>query len=679
MQNKDQKSHLKKLSPQTNYSFLTSTNRLYRDQLPPEYRLPTLIGSECTADLRGINNIDNEEQIPELDFKDALAKFNIKTSDGIECNGKDDKYKIPFISDNSQIRKTYSENEVSKYDADYGRRKSQHNPNINNLAFKWGPDYHHEVNKRILPKSERIKDGINDEYIPNFATFNLAKFGIDENAIDDDDEDDDEAGDIKQFTKTDVNDSFSHLLTTKTKAKPIVIGEKASEKNNDNFEVSDESFKRANSPERNEDRKILASIPKNFSSLSFSYRRKMLTDLLPDNLKNNTEYKNHIVKIIKKNSASTSASSSLSSNIFFAKRTPKKIEPDTNEMGSILLGTWRLGRVFNNGSFGIIRECFNVNDLDNVKAVKIIPLNKSFKCLENYKSEIIMWSKLKNECIVPLHDLKITTDYIFLLMPLYDEGSLFDRVKFWETNRVDFLERYTTIISYIKCVTEAIKYLHENNIHHGDIKLENFLLDDNKPKLCDFGMTNYDKNPTTRMLENVNTKIQNEIQSACKLLSKNSSCSLSTSAESDISDPITGPMSGLKESTTCDTKTETTGNNCNNTDFKEHHINIGSLPYAAPELLKPCPSLVDCKADLWAFGILIYALVLLKLPFWHIYEPRLKLSILEGNWESEEWHVLKNEHREMALLDKLVSGCLTDRKSRLSIFDISDLLNTMTI
>ncbi|OXT14564.1 hypothetical protein B9K06_25770, partial [Bacillus sp. OG2] len=159
------------------------------------------------------------------------------------------------------------------------------------------------------------------------------------------------------------------------------------------------------------------------------------------------------------------------SNIFALKRKPKQIDPDTNEMGSILLNKWRLGRIFNNGGFGIIRECFNVDDVDDIKAVKVIPIKHSLTCLQNFQSEIIMWSKLKNQYVVPLYDVKITCDYIFLFMPLYDEGSLFDRVKFWESNKIELVERYDTIISYLKCITKALTFLHENSIHHGDIKL----------------------------------------------------------------------------------------------------------------------------------------------------------------------------------------------------------------
>lgn len=654
MQKKDQND-----SPnlRSNYKFLSSTNLLYREDLPPEYRLPTLV-SGYLPDLRRINTIDNEEQIPEVDFKDALAKFDIQT-----CGCDDDNTADETVRD--RLRKTYSENELSKYDFEYGRRKSLSQQN--NLVLDWQPIYNQELTKRAPSKRDTLLDGVFDEYIPNFAAFNLAKFGVDETVID---ESDDEL-EIRSRKRIDIGVDEG-VVSTENKAKPIEIETKYDlQRSGDSFVVSDESFKIAASPEREGDRQILSSIPRNFSSLSFSYRRKMLNDILPDSLKNNPDYKNHISKIIRKNSISASSLSSHSSNIFAPRRKAKRVEPNTNELGSLLLQNWKLGRVFNSGSFGIIRECFNINDLDNIKAVKIIPIKHSLKCLETSKSEIVMWSKLHHDYVVPLLDLKITVDYIFLLMPFYDEGSLFDKVKCWETNKVALADRFETIISYIKDITKAITFLHSNGIHHGDIKLENFLLEKNSPRLCDFGMTNYDKDSLDKLMENVDPKVVKELEEVYSAFSDELP---SNDLESAVqSFDMSGPMSGVNEST--EFSSATTILNSGGSDHKEHHMNIGSLPYASPELLQPCPVPIDCKADMWAFGILMHALVILKLPFWHIYEPRLKLSIIEGNWETTEWKSQLEENTQLQVVHTLVTGCLKERSSRYSILDVTKLLD----
>lgn len=638
MKHKDLKDSNKNLTKQNSYSFLTSTNLLYRDNLPPEYSLPTLIGVP-SIDLRGINTIDNEEHIPKIDFKDALTKFDILDSnDNNDDNDDNDRINNDNIFLN-KIKKTYSENELCKFDDESGRRKSHCK---NGLILDLEP-YNISSHVTKLPLKKRVNDGIFDEYIPNFNTFNLTKFGIDENAI----QDSDEESEVNELSKENkINHNHDNIINDKQKSKPIEIKRSNVKRNDQSFEVSDDSFKIAASPERDGDRKILSSIPKNFYSLSFSYRRQMLTDLLPENLKNDTDYKNHIAKIVRKNSASITSLSSDASNIFVTKIKPPNIDPDSNEMGSILLSQWRMGRVVNSGGFGIIRECFNINDIDDIRAVKVIPLRKSLKLLNKFKSEIIMWSKLKHKNIIPLYDVRVTIDDIFLFMPLCDEGSLFDRVKFWETNKIKVVERFETIILYIKQIVQALKFLHSKGIHHGDIKLENFLLDNNIPILCDFGMTGYDEEFQNN--SDSSSKIIGEIKNACELLSEIESAT--DKSNNDILDD-------------------------NKTSYNEHHINIGSLPYAAPELLQPCPALIDRQADIWAFGILIYALVLLKLPFWHIYEPRLKLSILEGNWKTDEWIFQLKQDCELNILDELLQKCLVDKEARFSINDISNVID----
>lgn len=249
-----------------------------------------------------------------------------------------------------------------------------------------------------------------------------------------------------------------------------------------------------------------------------------------------------------------------------------------------------------------------------------------------------MWSKLRDNSIIPLLDIKISVDYIFLLTPLYIEGSLFDRVKYWEATRISLCDRFEYIIPYIRAILDSLSYLHKNGIHHGDIKLENFVLDNNVPKLCDFGMTNFDLDSYNSLesSKELDERIRHELEYVVRELSN---------TDSNLRDTLSFEVSN-KNMKSFDRESKTLDDiKVKKVHISEHDINIGSLPYAAPELLCPCPTSVDRKADIWALGIVVFTLVILKLPFWHLYEPRLKLQILEGHWETEEWKTMLSGFR----------------------------------
>lgn len=70
-------------------------------------------------------------------------------------------------------------------------------------------------------------------------------------------------------------------------------------------------------------------------------------------------------------------------------------------------------------------------------------------------------------------------------------------------------------------------------------------------------------------------------------------------------------------------------------------IDTGSLPYASPELIRPPDQTLDSetrfdllkKADIWALGCILYALLSGKLPFSDAFVPRLRMKILGGSYQ----------------------------------------------
>ena len=101
------------------------------------------------------------------------------------------------------------------------------------------------------------------------------------------------------------------------------------------------------------------------------------------------------------------------------------------------------------------------------------------------------------------------------------------------------------------------------------------------------------------------------------------------------------------------------------------HSHIGSLPYASPELLQPSPPPLGPLADVWALGVLMYAMCVGKLPFQHQYEPRLRAMITAGKYNKAE--LRKACLMEWVLKEELKSGKeLRDKSSKESLNRIDE-------
>lgn len=76
------------------------------------------------------------------------------------------------------------------------------------------------------------------------------------------------------------------------------------------------------------------------------------------------------------------------------------------------------------------------------------------------------------------------------------------------------------------------------------------------------------------------------------------------------------------------------------TEGEEH---FGSFPYAAPEVLQSSAPIYEASVDMWAFGVVVYALVMGDLPWSHALLPVLRERIVQGEWD--ERGVFKRMYR----------------------------------
>ncbi len=129
------------------------------------------------------------------------------------------------------------------------------------------------------------------------------------------------------------------------------------------------------------------------------------------------------------------------------------------------------------GSYGNVYKVFNIRDHKYYAAKKISKLY-----IQNSEEECLC-KIIHHPNIIQFYKEIFDKQYIYLIMELGDQ---------------DFYQRYSKLnknisldeIFYaLQCIGQAIKYLHDHNIVHADIKIENILICGNTYKLCDFGLS----------------------------------------------------------------------------------------------------------------------------------------------------------------------------------------------
>lgn len=119
-------------------------------------------------------------------------------------------------------------------------------------------------------------------------------------------------------------------------------------------------------------------------------------------------------------------------------------------------------------------------------AVKIITKGHA-SYAARLRREVEMMKMMDHPNVVKLHETFEDKNQVSLVMELCDGGELFDRV----ATAVRLTESEGKVV--MRQVFRTVSYLHENNIAHRDLKLENFLLTRKGPiegnvlKLIDFG------------------------------------------------------------------------------------------------------------------------------------------------------------------------------------------------
>lgn len=345
------------------------------------------------------------------------------------------------------------------------------------------------------------------------------------------------------------------------------------------------------------------------------------------------------MRYAQRQSSRRSTASSMSPATAFLSRFAREesaVEPDAEGQE---VGEYVLGRQIGFGGFSSVKEAYTIEGQERIcRAVKIVRRNLANKDdMENerfqteFEREIGLWRCLSHRYILSLIAVHVTNFATFCFTDLVGGGTLFDLIRVNRQGLSSGLaQRYTYQLA------SAIRYLHEDmRIVHRDIKLENCLIDLSNPDvltgggnllLCDFGLAEFVMSESNR----------------------------------NSPDPYQRPRDPSP---------------ARNFGSTEASISIvGSLQYAAPELLSSPTRVLDRGVDVWAFGVVIYALLVGDLPFQHPLQPRVQMMILAGEWDVEALiHAegVKGQNEEVL---ELVHGCLQMQSS--TRWAISQVLNS---
>ena len=299
-----------------------------------------------------------------------------------------------------------------------------------------------------------------------------------------------------------------------------------------------------------------------------------------------------------------------------------------------------IGRTINRGGFGVIKEAHTIakpGGQQLVRAVKIVRKPavldgdggggaEGDRVQHELEHELSVWRHLAHRHILRLHASYETEFATFCVMDLNVGGTLFDLVRKYRASAAENDGRKglppRLARSYAFQLACALRYLHQDmRACHRDVKLENCLVDMSGPdaeaeggvlRLCDFGLADFLHN---------DSMAEHEQEVSPERVGR----SPPPPPAAETGNPR--PMSSV----------------------------IGTLEYASPRGLSVNRKLFETAGDVWAYGVIVYALCTGELPFRHPMPSRTVELILRADWDDT---ALTQAAAGSDAVIELVKGCL---------------------
>lgn len=164
-----------------------------------------------------------------------------------------------------------------------------------------------------------------------------------------------------------------------------------------------------------------------------------------------------------------------------------------NEAPTTTVDFYKIGKCIGRGAFGKVNLAVQkvTQSLVAIKSINKQYLNDE-SSRKKVMQEVYILKKIRHCHVVQFFETFETEKYILMVMELCGGGDLLNYVRKRRRLKED-LAKY-----FFKQIVEGLNYIHQKNIVHRDIKLDNILLDHlGNVKICDFGVSKLVKSGET--------------------------------------------------------------------------------------------------------------------------------------------------------------------------------------
>ena len=289
------------------------------------------------------------------------------------------------------------------------------------------------------------------------------------------------------------------------------------------------------------------------------------------------------------------------------------------------------------GSFGHVFKVVH-KVTGNIRSIKVIPKNYSKPGFSNDDiiQEINILKRLDHPHIIKMFEFYIDDNNFYIVNEFCSEGDLNEKL-----HKIKFFSEYITKLLMFQ-IFNAVRYLHSKKVIHGDLKLENIMVDSifDEDNVVQSNNSQFNRSRHERK-KSFASIIKNENNMNCNNNDNNNDKNdlVKSLTKEENYNSIKEIKKKIKEDENEKNLNEEMKNfelklidfGCSRifTTYKKNFADtIGTLAYCSPEVLL---NNYNEKCDIWSCGIIFYLLLTGKFPFMGTTENEIIEKILNPN------------------------------------------------